>query len=56
LFKPFSRADSALQFNYEGLGFSLFLDKIITDYMGGDILATSTKGSGTAITVKTALA
>lgn len=56
LFKPFSRADSALQFNYEGLGFSLFLDKIITDYMGGDIVATSTQSKGTNITVKTALA
>ncbi len=56
LFKPFSRADSALQFNYEGLGFSLFLDKIITDYMGGDIVATSSKDKGTNITVKTALA
>jgi signal transduction histidine kinase len=55
LFKPFSRADSALQFNYEGLGFSLFLDKIITDYMGGDIVASSAKTKGTSITVKTAL-
>ena len=55
LFKPFSRADSALQFNYEGLGFSLFLDKIITDYMGGDIVATSAKEKGTNITVRTAL-
>ncbi|MEO5690689.1 MAG: ATP-binding protein [Candidatus Saccharimonadales bacterium] len=55
LFKPFSRADSALQFNYEGLGFSLFLDKIITDYMGGDIIASSTQTKGTNITVRTAL-
>ena len=55
LFKPFSRADSALQFNYEGLGFSLFLDKIITDYMGGDIVASSGKEKGTHITVHTAL-
>ncbi len=56
LFKPFSRADSALQFNYEGLGFSLFLDKIITDYMGGDIIAASTQTKGTNITVRTSLA
>lgn len=55
LFKPFSRADSALQFNYEGLGFSLFLDKIITDYMGGDIVAASGKAKGTDITVKASL-
>ncbi len=56
LFKPFSRADSALQFNYEGLGFSLFLDKIITDYMGGDIIAASAQTKGTNITVRTGLA
>ena len=37
------------------IGFSLFLDKIITDYMGGDIVATSAKTKGTNITVKTAL-
>lgn len=55
LFKPFSRADSALQFNYEGLGFSLFLDKIITDYMGGNIIATSAQDKGTNVIVKTNL-
>lgn len=54
LFKPFSRADSAIQFNYEGLGFSLFLDKIIADYMGGDIQATSAPEKGTKITLRTA--
>ncbi len=52
LFKPFSRAGSAVQFNYEGLGFSLFLDKIITDHMGGGIAAASTKDKGTHITVR----
>jgi signal transduction histidine kinase len=56
LFKPFSRAESALQFNYEGLGFSLFLDKIIADYMGGAIMATSAKDKGTNITVRTDIA
>lgn len=53
LFKPFSRADSALQFNYEGLGFSLFLDKIIADYMGGTIDASSSHDKGTSITLRT---
>lgn len=52
LFKPFSRANSALEFNYEGLGFSLFLNKIITDYIGGDITASSQKDVGTDISVK----
>lgn len=53
LFKPFSRAGSSLQFDYEGLGFSLFLDKIIMDYLGGSIAAESTDGKGTIVTVNT---
>lgn len=51
LFKPFSRATSAIQFDYEGLGFSLFLDKIIMDYLDGDIAATSAHNAGTTVTV-----
>ncbi|HET7630037.1 MAG TPA: sensor histidine kinase, partial [Candidatus Saccharimonadales bacterium] len=51
LFKPFSRADSAIQFDYEGLGFSLFLDRIILDHLGGDIRADSAPQQGTLITV-----
>lgn len=53
LFKPFSRASSALQFDYEGLGFSLFLDKIIMDYLEGSISAHSDQSSGTVVTVTT---
>lgn len=56
LFKPFSRAGSAIEFNYEGLGFSLFLDKIITDYMGGTIKAVAPEKGGTQLTVTTAKA
>ena len=37
LFKPFSRAESAETFNTEGLGFSLYLDRLIAHYLGGDI-------------------
>lgn len=51
LFKPFSRAGSALQFDYEGLGFSLFLDRIIMDYLEGDIDAISDGSRGTTVTV-----
>lgn len=56
LFKPFTRADSAIEFNYEGLGFSLFLDKIITDYMGGSIKVTSPSRGGTSVSVTSPLA
>jgi signal transduction histidine kinase len=51
LFKPFSRAESAVQFSYEGLGLSLFLCRLIVNYMGGTISATSELGQGTEIAV-----
>ncbi len=51
LFQPFSRAESAAQFDYEGLGFSLFLDKIIMDSAGGYIAADSVLHEGTRIIV-----
>ncbi len=47
LFKPFSRAESAETFNTEGLGFSLYLAKLITHYLGGDITLDSKEGQGT---------
>lgn len=53
LFKPFSRGTSAMEFNYEGLGFSLFLDKIIMDYVGGTIAARSIDKDRTTFTVTT---
>lgn len=55
LFKPFSRGTSTMEFNYEGLGFSLFLDKIIMDYVGGQINATSIRDKNTTFSVTTPL-
>ncbi len=51
LFKPFSRAETALRFNYEGLGLSLYLDKIILTKLGGKIVISSQKGQGTQIQI-----
>ena len=51
LFKPFSRTESAEQFNTEGLGFSLYLDKVITNYLQGQIEVFSREGQGTTVTV-----
>ncbi|HTK39716.1 MAG TPA: ATP-binding protein [Patescibacteria group bacterium] len=51
LFKPFSRTESAVEFNYEGLGFSLFLDKIIMDYLGGDISVESKERAGSTFSI-----
>lgn len=51
LFKPFSRTDSVETFNTEGLGFSLYLDKVITNYLQGDIVVESGEGKGTKVTL-----
>lgn len=51
LFKPFSRAETALRFNYEGLGLSLYLDKVIIEKLGGTIAISSHKGEGTEVTL-----
>lgn len=50
LFKPFSRATSALTFDYEGMGLSLYLSKISAEYMGGDIQIDSQKDNWTKVT------
>jgi signal transduction histidine kinase len=47
LFKPFSRAESAETFNTEGLGFSLYLDRLIAHYLGGDIEIRSVPNQST---------
>lgn len=51
LFKPFSRTESAEVFNTEGLGFSLYLDKMIATYLRGDIAVDSDENKGTVVTV-----
>lgn len=51
LFKPFSRTESAVEFNYEGLGFSLFLNRIIMDYLDGDISVKSQPERGSTFTI-----
>lgn len=51
LFKPFSRTESAERFDTEGLGFSLYLDKVITNYLQGKIEVFSREGQGTTVTV-----
>ncbi|HMR72800.1 MAG TPA: ATP-binding protein [Candidatus Saccharibacteria bacterium] len=51
LFRPFTRATSVTEFNYEGLGFSLFLDRLIMKYTDGTIRISSTPNRGTASTV-----
>lgn len=51
LFKPFSRTESAETFNTEGLGFSLYLSRLIAHYMGGEVSIDSSQGKGTEATL-----
>jgi len=50
LFQPFTRTESALVFSYEGLGFSLFLDRLLMKYMEGDVQVKSQPSLGTSVT------
>jgi signal transduction histidine kinase len=47
IFQPFSRAeDAAKDFEHEGIGLSLYLDKLILQYLGGVITTEKPKGKG----------
>lgn len=53
LFQPFSRAENVEKsFGHEGLGMSLYLDRLIMHYLGGDIAAESEVGKGTTIKLR----
>jgi signal transduction histidine kinase len=47
LFKPFSKADGAETFDHEGIGLSLYIDKLIMTYLGGSINLESRPGQTT---------
>ena len=49
LFKPFARAESALTFDHPGLGLSLYLDKLIMMYLGGNIQVDAAPDKGASI-------
>jgi K+-sensing histidine kinase KdpD len=51
IFAPFSRATDTQQLNYEGLGLSLYTDKIITDKYNGTIAVSENPGGGTIVRV-----
>lgn len=54
LFKPFSRAESAVDSGVEGLGLSLYLNRLILTYTGGNItINPSANGTGTEVTITT---
>lgn len=49
LARPFYRAEGAEDFTHAGMGFSLYLDKLIMAYLGGKLVLESTPGKGTKI-------
>jgi len=56
LFKPFSRTDGVLQFERQGQGLSLYIDKLCVEIAGGHIVLESKKGAGTTVTIVLPLA
>jgi len=58
IFQPFSRAeDASIDFNHEGVGLSLYLDKLIMHYLGGSIdFVSHNSGSGTSIRLSVPIA
>ncbi len=52
LFQPFSRAEDTEHFTHQGMGFNLYLDKLIMAYLGGSIELSSRAGNGTTVTLR----
>jgi signal transduction histidine kinase/purine-cytosine permease-like protein/DNA-binding LytR/AlgR family response regulator len=52
VFEPFERGDSPSVRSIPGTGLGLTITKLLTQIMGGEILARSTLGAGTTFTVK----
>ena len=49
---PFVRATDVLQYDYEGVGLALYLDRIILDQSGGSIDIISKPNEGTTVEIK----
>lgn len=51
LFRPFTQTQDVERFTHEGMGFSLYLDKLIMTYLGGSISIDSRPGVETVATI-----
>lgn len=51
LFRPFTQTQDVERFTHEGMGFSLYLDKLIMTYLGGTIVINSRPSVETAATI-----
>ncbi len=52
LFQPFTQTQEAERYTHEGMGFSLYLDKLILHYLGGTISVESKPGVKTVVTIR----
>jgi signal transduction histidine kinase len=52
LFQPFFKTETGERFEHQGLGLSLYLDKLVVNYLGGEIAAESRPGEGTIIKIR----
>ncbi|HVI69775.1 MAG TPA: ATP-binding protein [Magnetospirillaceae bacterium] len=52
LFRPFSQTQDTERYTHDGMGFSLYLDKLIMTYLGGDISLRSKPGVETVATLR----
>ena len=51
LMAPFSRATDVLKFDYEGIGLSLYLNKVLLEQVGGSLEIISKHNAGTIVVV-----
>ncbi len=49
LFQPFFKAEGALTFDHEGAGLSLYIDRLVMHYLGGEIEMKSAVGRGSVV-------
>jgi signal transduction histidine kinase len=52
LFTPFGRGTDSKEYNFEGFGLDLYMNKLIAEQCGGSISLESTEGAGTTVTVR----
>jgi signal transduction histidine kinase len=55
LFQAFSKVEGAEVFSHEGMGFSLYLDKLIMSYLLGDITVEAATPQGTKVSLSLSL-